>query len=249
MVTTDIHPNQARFESMRTEEVLVWMCEALPGKAVFASSLGAEDQVLLDMISRLELDLPVFTLDTGRLFRETYELIETTQQRYGRSIKLFFPQAAAVEHMVEEHGVNLFHTSAELRKQCCQVRKLEPLARALAPYEAWVCGLRREQTESRADVPVVGPDGKGRLKISPLANWSNDQVWDYIRTHDVPYNPLHDQGFLSIGCACCTRAVAPGEPARAGRWWWEEDGHKECGLHFVDGKLVRRGPSAGDSRR
>lgn len=249
MNINDLAANPIRFESMRPEEVLMWTCQTLPGKAVFASSLGAEDQVILDMVCRLGLDLPVFTLDTGRLFRETYELIETTQRRYGRSIKVFFPKAAAVEEMVEEHGVNLFRKSIDQRHHCCQVRKLEPLARALAPYDAWVCGLRRDQAESRADVPVVGPDGKGRLKINPLANWTQEQVWAYIRANDVPYNPLHDQGFLSIGCACCTRAVAPGEPARAGRWWWEVDEHKECGLHFVDGKLVRRGPSAGDSER
>jgi len=247
VIALDIHTSQARFESMSPEEVLMWTCEMLPGKAVFASSLGAEDQVIFDMISRLGLDIPVFTLDTGRLFKETYELIEATQEKYGRQIKIYFPQAEAVQAMVEEEGVNLFRKGVDQRKRCCQVRKLEPLSRALAGYQAWICGLRRDQAESRSTAEVVGLDANGRTKINPLASWTDDVVWNYIKVHDVPYNALHDRGFLSIGCACCTRAVEPGESARSGRWWWEEDEHKECGLHFVDGKLVRRQPQPKDS--
>jgi phosphoadenosine phosphosulfate reductase len=246
VIALDVHTNPARFETMSPEEVLLWTCEMLAGKAVFASSLGAEDQVLFDMVNRLGLDLPAFTLDTGRLFQETYDLLERTQQRYGRPIRVYVPKAEAVEEMVEAYGVNLFHEGIEQRKLCCQVRKLEPLSRALAPYEAWVCGLRREQAESRADVDVVGTDDHGRIKINPLANWTSAQVWDYIHAHDVPYNVLHDRGFPSIGCAGCTRAVRPGESCRAGRWWWERDEHKECGLHVVNGKLVRRGPGHGE---
>jgi phosphoadenosine phosphosulfate reductase len=239
VIAFDIHANKTRFESMSPEEVLMWTCDMLPGEAVFSSSLGAEDQVLFDMISRLGLDIPAFTLDTGRLFQETYDLLDRTQKKYGRRIKVYFPKAESVEKMVEEHGINLFRDSVEKRKMCCGVRKLEPLARALAPYDAWICGLRREQADSRGDVDIVGTDDHGRIKINPLANWTNEQVWDYIHAHDVPYNPLHDKGFPSIGCAGCTRAVCPGESCRAGRWWWEQDEHKECGLHFVNGKVVR----------
>jgi phosphoadenosine phosphosulfate reductase len=201
--------------------------------------MGAEDQVILDMISRLELDIPVFTLDTGRIFNETYELIAASEKKYGKKIKVFSPKSENVEKMVSEHGVNLFFQSVELRKECCRVRKLEPLARALKPYSAWICGLRREQAVTRSDTGVIELDAKGRIKINPLVNWSEQDVWDYIHKYDVPYNKLHDQGFLSIGCASCTRAVAPGEHTRAGRWWWETPEQKECGLHFKNGKLVR----------
>ena len=225
---------------MSPEEVLAWTCEEFPGKAVFASSLGVEDQVIFDMICRLGLDIPVFTLDTGRLFKETYDLIEATRKRYDRRIELYFSQADAVEQMVREEGVNLFYKGIEQRKRCCQVRKLEPLSRALAPYRAWVCGLRRDQAESRSGTAVIAVDDNGRIKISPLVDWTDAQVWDYIRARDVPYNVLHDQGFHSIGCACCTRAVTAGESPRSGRWWWEQDEHKECGLHVVNGRLVRR---------
>lgn len=213
--------------------------ELLPGQAVFASSLGLEDQVIFDLIVRLELDIPIFTLDTGRLFRETYDLIAATEKKYGRRIKVFFPRTEDVEAMTAQHGVNLFFDGAELRRECCRVRKLEPLKRALAPYRAWICGLRREQAVTRNAADAAEIDGRGRLKINPLVAWSETDLREYVRRHEVPYNPLHDQGFPSIGCACCTRAVAPGEHLRTGRWWWEAPERKECGLHWVDGKLVR----------
>lgn len=219
--------------------ILQRTAELLPGKVVFASSLGLEDQVIFDLIARLELDIPVFTLDTGRLFRETYDLIATTEKKYGRRIKVFFPRTEDVEAMTEKYGVNLFFDSVELRRECCRVRKLEPLSRALAPYRAWICGLRREQAVTRSAATAAEIDGHGRLKINPLIAWSEADLQAYVRRYEVPFNPLHEQGFPSIGCACCTRAVAPGEHPRTGRWWWEAPEQKECGLHWVDGKLVR----------
>jgi len=199
------------FEKKSAEEILSSLSKELTGSLVFSSSLGAEDQVLFDMIVRLGLDIPVFTLDTGRLFQETYDLIAETEKKYNKRIKIFFPKHEAVEEMVNQHGSNLFYESVDFRKKCCHVRKLEPLSRALAPYDAWICGLRREQSETRSDVQVLGLDSNGKIKINPLINWTEKDVWDYIKKYNVPYNKLHDKGFLSIGCAGCTRAVAPGE--------------------------------------
>jgi len=221
------------------EDILSLISKELGNDLVFASSLGAEDQVIFDMISRLGLDIPVFTLDTGRLFQETYDLIAATEKKYNKKIKIFFPKHEAVEKMVNEFGVNSFYESSELRKKCCHVRKLEPLFRALSPYDAWICGLRRDQAETRADVKVIALDDSSKIKINPLINWTEEDVWNYIKKYDVPYNKLHDKGFLSIGCAPCTRAVAPGEHVRSGRWWWETPEQKECGLHVVNGKLTR----------
>lgn len=201
---------------------------------VFATSLAAEDQVITDMIARSRLPIPLVTLDTGRLFPETYALLAETERRYGVKIRVVFPNAAEVESMVAEKGVNLFTDSVENRKQCCRVRKLEPLKRALSPYRAWICGLRREQSVTRAAIRVVEDDAAdGRVKINPLAEWTERQVWEAIAARGVPYNPLHDRGYPSIGCACCTRAVKRTEDVRAGRWWWEVPEHKECGLHRV----------------
>ena len=225
---------------MGAEEVLAWAAENLRGEVVAASSLGAEGQVIYDMINRLGLDIPAFTLDTGRLFKETYDLIAANEQRYGKRIKLFFPDAKEVEDMVAEHGVNLFYESVELRRKCCRIRKLDPLAKALKPYGAWICGLRRGQSPTRAEVSVIERDGEGRIKFNPLAGWSEQEVMDYLLRYDVPRCELWRRGFPSVGCACCTRAVAPGEDGRAGRWWWEDGEHKECGLHWVDGKPVRK---------
>lgn len=227
------------------EERLAWAATVFHGKLVFASALGAEDQVITDVIARRRLAIPIVTLDTGRLFSETYSLIQETEARYGIRIRVLFPERAAVEAMVEQHGVNLFRDSVEKRKLCCRVRKIEPLRRALAGYEAWVCGLRREQSVTRSDVdPVVWDEANQKAKINPLAEWKETQVWDYLKRHGVPFNRLQEHGFPSIGCACCTRAVAQGEGVRAGRWWWEQPEQKECGLHWVDGKPVpgcRRG--------
>ncbi len=200
--------------------------------AVLASSFGAEDMVLTDLIARHALPIRIFTLDTGRLPEETYALIDRTRERYGLPIDIYTPDTRALQHFVRENGQNAFYRSVELRKACCAVRKTEPLARALVAKGAWITGLRRSQSVTRSDVAVEEFDAAhGLPKFNPLADWSDDDVWRYIRTHGVPYNALHDRGYPSIGCAPCTRAVAPGEDIRAGRWWWEHPEHKECGLH------------------
>lgn len=200
--------------------------------AAFSHSLGAEDMVLSDLIYRERLPIDVFTLDTGRLPAETYALIETVAAHYGARIRVLFPRAEAVESFATRHGINAFYDSVELRKTCCQIRKVEPLRRALAGKQAWITGLRRAQSVTRGDLPVQSSDPDfGLTKFNPLVDWSEQEVWDYIRSHKVPYNPLHDRGYPSIGCAPCTRAVAAGEDIRAGRWWWENPESKECGLH------------------
>jgi phosphoadenosine phosphosulfate reductase len=200
--------------------------------AAFANSLGAEDMVLTDIIFEDELPIEVFTLDTGRLPNETYALLDAIAARYGARPRVLFPRSDAVEAYVASHGVNGFYNSVELRKACCHIRKVEPLRRALAGKKAWITGLRREQAVTREDLAVQSFDAaNGLMKFNPLADWSHDEVWAYIRTHAVPYNALHDRGYPSIGCAPCTRAVAPGEDVRAGRWWWEKPDSKECGLH------------------
>jgi phosphoadenosine phosphosulfate reductase len=199
---------------------------------VFACSFGAEDMVLVDLIARDELAIGVFTLDTGRLPEETHALIERARDRYGIRVDVFFPDRRAVETLVAEHGVNGFYRSADIRRSCCKVRKVEPLSRALVGKRSWMTGLRREQSADRGDVPLEAADEvHGLRKFNPLAWWTHDDVWRYLRQNDVPYNALHDRGYPSIGCAPCTRAIEPGEDPRSGRWWWERAERKECGLH------------------
>jgi phosophoadenylyl-sulfate reductase (thioredoxin)/thioredoxin-dependent adenylylsulfate APS reductase len=201
-------------------------------KIVFASSLGAEDQVITEMIAGIDKRVKIFTLDTGRLFPETYETLERTTNRYGMPIEVFFPNAEHVEAMVRSRGINLFYETVENRKLCCHIRKIEPLTRAFTGMEAWICGLRREQSVTRQDMKMVEWDDQNKLiKINPLIDWTETQVWHYIKEKNIPYNKLHDQGFPSIGCQPCTRAIQPGEDIRAGRWWWESPQNKECGLH------------------
>jgi phosphoadenosine phosphosulfate reductase len=208
--------------------------------AVFASSLAAEDMVLTDLILKAGLPIGIFSLETGRLHKETLGMVERVQQRYGYEIALYRPLQAAVDAYVEKGGVNAFYDSVELRKECCQIRKVEPLSRALSGKKSWVTGQRRAQSATRSELSVQEYDGSHSMeKFNPLADWSEQEVWDYIRANDVPYNPLHDQGYPSIGCEPCTRAIQPGEDVRAGRWWWENPDSKECGLHLVDGKLIR----------
>lgn len=213
--------------------------------AVFASSLAAEDMVLTDLILRPKLPIRVFTLQTGRLHKETLAVLDAVREHYGVDIELYKPDPAAVEHYVNTHGLNAFYESIELRKACCHVRKVEPLNRALAGNKAWITGQRRAQSSTRNDLRVQEDDTAHSMqKFNPLADWSEDDVWHYIRTHHVPYNALHDRGYPSIGCEPCTRAIQPGEDIRAGRWWWESPDQKECGLHIVanaDGttRLVR----------
>lgn len=224
------------------EEVLAWAAKEFSGAVCFASSLGAEDQVLTAMIGEQKLPIRIFTLDTGRLFPESYTLLAETEARYGTKIQPYFPDAARVEAMVKEHGINLFYESVQNRKLCCGVRKVEPLKRALAGQKAWITGLRREQSDARDEVSEIDWDSANNLfKFNPLAAWTNEQVWDYIKSRKVPYSELHDKGFVSIGCAPCTRAIQPGESFRAGRWWWEHEDKKECGIHIQDGELVRVG--------
>jgi len=199
----------------------------------FASSFGAEDVVLIDLISKYTPKIQVVTLDTGRLPQQTYDVMDACREKYGLDIQVFFPDAAEVEQMVRQSGLNLFYQSVENRKHCCEIRKIHPLKRALSGAKAWITGVRREQADSRQAMAAVEDDaGFGIKKFNPLIEWSETEVWEYIRANDVPYNALHDQHYPSIGCACCTRSVTVGEDPRSGRWWWErEDGIAECGLH------------------
>jgi len=208
--------------------------------AVFASSLAAEDMVLTDLILKAGLPIGIFSLETGRLHPETLAVLDQVKTHYGYDIALFKPQTEAVDAYVAQNGVNAFYDSVEMRRECCRIRKVEPLGRALAGKKAWVTGQRRAQSATRAELHVQEDDpAHGMTKFNPLADWSEEDVWNYIRDNGVPYNALHDQGYPSIGCAPCTRAVEPGEDVRAGRWWWENPDSKECGLHMVDGKLIR----------
>ncbi|VCU68988.1 Thioredoxin-dependent 5'-adenylylsulfate reductase [Pigmentiphaga humi] len=200
--------------------------------AAFASSLAAEDMVLTHAIFEHDLPITVFTLDTGRLNAETVAMIDRIAQRYGRAIEVVRPEAAAVAAYVAEHGQNAFYESVPLRKRCCEIRKVEPLRRVLAGRGAWITGQRREQAVTRGELPLDEHDPVfGLHKYNPLALWTQDEVWGAIRSLDIPYNPLHDRGYPSIGCEPCTRAIRPGEDLRAGRWWWESSDSKECGLH------------------
>jgi phosphoadenosine phosphosulfate reductase len=202
-----------------------------PGSLVLANSLGAEDMVLTDLIARLGLPIAVGTLQTGALHAETLALIPRIEARYGLTVEQYTPRDEAVVQFVGRHGKDAMYESIALRKSCCQIRKLEPLGRMLEGSSAWVTGLRREQSAHRGAVPPHETEANGRTKFNPLADWSWNDVWHYISMHEVPYNPLHDQFYPSIGCAPCTRAIAVGEEFRAGRWWWEDESQKECGLH------------------
>ncbi len=216
----------------KTEDILAFALEEFKDKLSFASSMGAEDQVITHMMANITKSFNIFTLDTGRLFQETCELIEKTNSRYKINIEVYFPDAEKVQKMVSEKGMNLFYNSIENRKLCCFTRKILPLKRALAGKTAWVTGLRKEQAPTRSDISTFEWDETNQLiKINPLIHWTEQEIWDYIKQNNIPYNALHDSGFKSIGCLPCTRAVEAGEDARAGRWWWENQGHKECGLH------------------
>ena len=201
------------------------------GRIVQATSLGAEDMVITDLIARHALPIAIGTLETGKLHPQTLALIDHIESRYGLMVEAYRPEQESTLHFVLTHGEDAMFRSLALRKACCGLRKLEPLARMLANRTAWVTGLRREQSDARGEVPLRGLDDAGRVKFNAVADWSWADVWHYIAMHDVPYNPLHDQFMPSIGCAPCTRAIAMGEPFRAGRWWWEDEGAKECGLH------------------
>ena len=214
------------------EEILAYFLPKYNDRIALASSLGLEDQVLTAMIARIKKDARVFTIDTGRLFPECYQLIDRTNDKYDIKIEVYSPEHTGVEKYVRENGVNAFYQSIEKRKACCHCRKIEPLLRALSTLDVWICGLRASQAVTRTNITVVEWDANnGLIKVNPLAKWSEEDVWKYIKENRVPYNKLHDQGFPSIGCQPCTRAIEPGEDIRAGRWWWEDPEHKECGLH------------------
>lgn len=221
-------------ENLNALEILRFISENYKGSAVFSSSLGAEDQVITDMIFKENLGISIFTLDTGRLPAETYKLIHNTNEHYNTKIKVMFPDYKSVEKMVNEHGINLFYESVENRKLCCNIRKIEPLKRALKGNQIWITGLRKTQSVTRGNLNIAGYDQSNKItKVNPLLNWTEEEIWNYIKKNNVPYNSLHDKNYPSIGCAPCTRSIQPGEDIRAGRWWWEHPESKECGLHIV----------------
>ena len=228
-------------EAFDAAAVLRFAIDALGADRVaVVASFGPEDIVILDLLTEIVPRPRVFTLDTGRLPEETYALIERVRERFGVDVEVFAPDPFEVEAMVAEGGPNLFYRSVDDRLGCCEVRKVRPLRRALATVDGWITGLRRDQTRTRARTPKIGVDLEHGLiwKVAPLADWTEAQVWAYIRERDLPYNALHDRGYPSIGCAPCTRAIEPGEDVRAGRWWWERDGNRECGLHVPSGAVA-----------
>jgi phosphoadenosine phosphosulfate reductase len=236
-ITKDIAED---LESKTAQEILKYALEKYQDRVALASSFGAEDVVLIDMLVKVHNELQIanykpriFTLDTGRLPQETYDVMDRIKEKYKIKLEVYCPDTKSVEYMVSKEGFNLFYKSVELRQLCCKVRKTEPLSKALEGLEAWICGLRREQSVTRTEIKKIEIDQAHNsiVKINPLADWAEKQVWDYIKENDVPYNALHDKGYSSIGCAPCTRAIKPGEDVRAGRWWWESPDKKECGLH------------------
>ncbi len=230
----DVQKINADFERSSAVALLQWSLKEFSSKMAVASSFGAEDVVLIDIMVKLDPTVKIFTLDTGRLNEETYEVMDKVRRKYGVSIESFFPQAQAVEKLEREKGFYSFRESIENRKECCAIRKVEPLNRALKGLDAWVTGLRRAQAVTRTTLQKVELDEahNGIYKINPLADWSEEDIKSYIKKNAVPYNRLHDEGYPSIGCAPCTRAIKEGEDVRAGRWWWENPEHKECGLHL-----------------
>ena len=247
MSAVDLHARpSADFDAKlaRTLEVLRQAATEHGGRIVQATSLGAEDMVITDLVARHRLPIAVATLDTGMLHDETLALVPRIEARYGLKVDVFRPVQEAVVQFVGRHGPKAMYQSIELRKGCCGVRKLEPLKRMLEGRSAWVTGLRREQSDNRGNVGFSDRDAEGRAKLNPLAEWTWGDVWHYVRLHDVPYNPLHDQFYPSIGCAPCTRAIALGEDFRAGRWWWEDEGAKECGLHSIQQPIKSEGAPA-----
>ena len=233
MTDAQIKETAHQLESKNADAVLRWAVDRFFPRIGFASSFGAEDVVVIDLLSEIKKEVVIFTLDTGRLPEETYEVMDRIRRRYGVAITSYFPDKTAVEKLEREKGFYSFRESVENRKECCGIRKVEPLNRALAGLDAWITGLRRGQAVTRTDLPKVELDQAHRsiVKVNPIAEWTAEQVWAHIRAKNVPYNKLHDKNYPSIGCAPCTRAVKPGEDIRAGRWWWESPEHKECGLH------------------
>ncbi|MEN9423089.1 MAG: hypothetical protein RL122_472 [Pseudomonadota bacterium] len=229
--TAPLQTLHADFAELTLDEALIALRQRFEGKITFSTSFGLEDQVITDAIFRNGLDIEVFTLDTGRNFKETYDTFDTTRKKYGQTIKTYYPDTAAIEHYVTIKGINAIYESVQNRKECCTIRKIEPLNRALKGTQVWITGLRAAQSSFRADMNLFETDAQRELiKFNPLLNATSAQLWGYIRQYAIPYNSLHGQGFPSIGCAPCTRAIAQGEDERAGRWWWESH-NQECGLH------------------
>jgi len=228
----DVVELNARLQGKSAQEIIAFFVDTMGDKITFGTSMGAEDQLITQMLIETKKEVHIFTLDTARLFPETYELIDRTNKKYGIKIDVFFPEYREVEEMVSEKGINLFFDSVDNRHLCCQIRKLNPLKRALKGREAWFTGLRKSQSVTRVDMQIVEwDDNSGMLKVNPLIDWSEDDVWEYINQQGVPFNPLHKKGYPSIGCQPCTRAIMEGEDVRAGRWWWENPDSRECGLH------------------
>lgn len=230
-MNTEVAQLQTDLSDLDPADGLKLLAERYPDKVVFSSSLGVEDQAITHIIRSANIPIKIFTLDTGRHFDETYYVWNMTNARYGFKIEPYFPDTAAVEQLLREKGPYSFYESVENRKECCRIRKVDPLQRAVKGQSVWVTGIRAEQSAGRHDMPRVEWDADNEIiKYHPILDWSLDQVWDFVKTNDVPYNELHDRGFPSIGCGPCTRAVKPGEDIRAGRWYWEQ-GDQECGLH------------------
>ncbi len=238
MEATEILELNRKFKTSTAEQILAYFIEQYKGEIALATSLSLEDQILTKMICDIDKGVEIFTLDTGRLFPESYSLLESTTTFFDKKIVTYFPDYKEVENMVYSNSINLFYSSVESRRECCRVRKLTPLKRAFKGLKVWVCGLRQEQSITRYGLnPIEWDEQNGLLKIAPLYNWSQQQVTSYVKEHELPYNPLFDKGFLSIGCQPCTRAVAEGEDERSGRWWWENPDTKECGLHKSHSKI------------
>ncbi len=224
---------QQEIENLNPADIIKWAINNFgASNLVFASSLGIEDQIITHIILNITKEIKIFTIDTGRMFQETYDLIERTEERYNFKFHIYFPDYKDVEDMVSEKGINLFYYSIENRKLCCKTRKIEPLQRALKGTNCWICGLRKEQSITRENINAIEYDDvNGLYKLNPLFKWSLVQCWEYVKLNNIPVNNLYNKGFPSIGCMPCTRAVKKGEDIRAGRWWWENPEHKECGLH------------------
>ena len=223
---------ELNFENLHVADILQQIAEKYPTSAAFSTSLSEEDQVITHYIFANNLPIRVFTLDTGRLFPETYAVLASTLERYGKKIEVYFPKHEGVEKLITEKGPSSFYTSLENRKECCFIRKVEPLNRALAGVECWITGLRAEHSENRKAMPMVEKDdSRNIIKVHPLTKWTTEEIKEEIKKHNIPYNILHDRGFVSIGCQPCTRSINPGDDFRAGRWWWENTDKKECGLH------------------
>ena len=233
----NIEEIRTNLKNKNTKEILEYLINDLNVNIALASSLSIEDQVLTDIMYGISDEAKVFTLDTGRLPKQTYELIEKTNVKYKKNIKIFFPQTKEVEALVNEKGMFSFYNSVDERKECCYIRKIEPLKRALKGLDIWITGLRRDQSITREDMHILEWDeGNNLFKFNPLIDWSEEEVWAHIKYNNVPYNKLHDEGYPSIGCEPCSRAVADGDDIRSGRWWWENPEHKECGLHVKENR-------------